>query len=338
MPHTRVIPVDPSAPDRAAIAEAAAVLRRGGLVAFATETVYGLGADATNPAAVARIFAAKGRPALNPLIVHASSTAMARSCVAAWDARADALARAFWPGPLTLVLPRSALVPDAVTAGRATVGVRVPRPLVSRALIDAAARPLAAPSANRSTGVSPTLAHHVLDDLDGRVDLVLDSGPTDVGLESTVVDLSSDRPAILRPGPIGAGALEPFVGTLGFGAAPGKLPSEAWLSPGQMAVHYAPRTRTVRVDDPEPLARLDRSQRAAVLVFGASELPPLPPGTSTFRLADPESAARSLYAVLRECDALGGALIVIVSPPDRPEWHAIRDRLRRASRPWDNAP
>ena len=201
---TRVIPVDPDEPDAGALAEAADILRGGGLVAFATETVYGLGADATNPEAVARIFEAKGRPSFNPLIVHADSTAMARRLVAGWPDEAEVLARCFWPGPLTLVLPRSGIIPDVVTAGRETVGVRVPRPEVARRLIAAAVCPVAAPSANRSTGISPTLASHVLRDLDGKVDLILDSGQTAVGLESTVVDLTLRQPRVLRPGPVTA--------------------------------------------------------------------------------------------------------------------------------------
>ena len=177
------------------------MLRRGGLVAFATETVYGLGADATDPAAVTRIFEAKGRPDANPLIVHADGPDMARSCVANWPDEARLLAEACWPGPLTLVLPRSARIPDVVTAGLETVGVRVPDTRVARSLIARAGRPVAAPSANRSTGISPTLARHVLKDLDGRIDLILDSGPTALGLESTVLDLSRDSPRLLRPGP-----------------------------------------------------------------------------------------------------------------------------------------
>ncbi len=175
------------------------MLRRGGLVAFATETVYGLGADATDPAAVTGIFEAKGRPAVNPLIVHADGLEMARSCVASWPEEARILAEACWPGPLTLVLPRSARIPNVVTAGRETVGIRVPDTRVARLLIARTGRPVAAPSANRSTGISPTLARHVLKDLDGRIDLILDSGPTALGLESTVVDLSRDSPRLLRP-------------------------------------------------------------------------------------------------------------------------------------------
>ena len=198
MPTTRVIAVDPDQPDPAAIAEGARVIRDGGLVAFATETVYGLGADATNPEAVARIFEAKGRPPTNPLIVHVEGKEAARPCVADWPARAEILADRFWPGPLTLVLPRSGIIPDIVTAGQETVGVRVPKPPIARWLILEAGRPIAAPSANRSNRISPTEARHVLKDLDGRIDLILDSGPTTIGIESTVLGIWNSCPRILR--------------------------------------------------------------------------------------------------------------------------------------------
>lgn len=337
-PTTEVIAVDPAQPDPAVIDHAAELLRRGRLVAFATETVYGLGADATNPEAVARIFEAKGRPSFNPLIVHADDTAMARACVADWPELADALAARFWPGPLTLVLPRSAIIPDIVTAGRATVGVRVPRPLVARMLIARTGRPIAAPSANRSTGISPTLASHVLRDLDGRIDLILDSAQTQVGLESTVLDLTTRRPRILRPGPITAIDLEPFAGPLHVHEAAIARPTAALASPGQMAVHYAPRARTVRVDLAADLAHIAWPTRAALVVLGTHALPSLPAGLlHRFFLPDAESAARDLYVVLHQCDALGVDLIVILPPPDRPDWHAIRDRIARASRPWSGA-
>ncbi len=199
---TRTLVVDPNEPDPAAIDEAARVLREGGLVAFATETVYGLGADATNPAAVARIFEAKGRPAYNPLIVHVDGVEMARACLTEFTSSDESIVSQWWPGPVTFVYYRSALIPDIVTAGSPTVGVRAPKPAVARELIRALGRPIAAPSANRSTGISPTRAEHVLKDLDGRIDLVLDSGPTEVGLESTVVDMTRWYPRILRPGPV----------------------------------------------------------------------------------------------------------------------------------------
>ncbi len=261
---------------------------------------------------------------------------MARSCVAEWPDHADALAAAFWPGPLSLVLPRSARVPDAITAGRDTVAVRMPEPAVARELIRAAGVPIAAPSANRSTGVSPTLALHVASDLGVRVDLILDSGPTTVGLESTVLDLTTREPRILRPGPIMAQELEHVLGGLRVRDAVGDSAASddgPHLSPGLMSVHYAPRTRTIRVENPEVLVDLPWPDRVALIVVGPHEIPPHPSWVHRVDLDEPVVATRTLYAVLHECDDLGAEQIVILMPPDRPEWAAVRDRLRRASRP-----
>ena len=213
---TRVLQVDPEHPSPDAWDEAAHVLSQGGLVAFATETVYGLGAVATNESAVARIFEAKGRPSVNPLIVHVDGIGQARQCTATWSETAQLLAEHFWPGPLTMVLPRSALIPHIVTAGRETVGLRVPATTIAHGLIERVGQPLAAPSANRSNRVSPTCGEHVLADLDGRIDLILDSGPTTVGLESTVLDLTRSPLRILRPGPIGPRELEQCLGGLDY--------------------------------------------------------------------------------------------------------------------------
>ncbi len=330
---TRVISVDPHRPDPEAIWEAQKVLRRGDLVAFATETVYGLGADATNPKAVARIFAAKGRPSINPLIVHASDTAMARRVVLDWPETAEKLATAFWPGPLTLVLPRAEIIPDIVTAGRDTVAVRVPKTEVARLLLIYTGRPIAAPSANRSAGTSSTLARHVLDDLEGRIDLLLDSGQTTLGLESTVLDLTTRRPHLLRPGPIGVREIERILCGELVHSPVDPDPHGPLTSPGQMTVHYAPRTRALRVDGVEDLAGFAWPPRAALLVVGRHELPPLPGDLHLYDLESPEAAARDLYAVLHQCDARQLELIVVLPPPDRPEWAAIRDRLRRATVP-----
>jgi L-threonylcarbamoyladenylate synthase len=330
---TRVIAVDPQEPASSILWLAAEVLRQGRLVAFATETVYGLGADATNPEAVARIFTAKGRPAFNPLIVHASNAAMARICARQWPEEAQDLATAFWPGPLTLVVPRSSVIPDIVTAGRDTVGVRVPAPAVARLLIEQTGRPLAAPSANRSGGTSPTLARHVLEDLEGKIDLILDSGQTTVGLESTVVDLTARRPHILRPGPITAAEIEHVLGVKPVASTLEQAPRGPLSSPGQMAVHYAPKTRAVRLDGPADLELLAWPRRAVLLVIGRHVLPSLPADLLRFHLETPEIAARDLYVVLHECDHVQVELIVVLPPPDRPEWAAIRDRIRRATQP-----
>ncbi len=239
---TRVLTVDRAQPDPAALEEAAEVLRRGGLVAFPTETVYGLGADATNPEAVARIFEAKGRPSTNPLIVHGWDIKTVRTAVNGWPVSAAKLAQRFWPGPLTFVLPRSRLIPDIVTAGQETVGTRVPDDLVACALLQRFGGLVAAPSANRSTRVSPSTAQHVLKDLDGRVDLILDAGPTCVGIESTVLDLTSHPPRLLRPGAITAGEIGDRLKLTV--ATPEHLvadPGFAQTSPGQQELHYAPR-------------------------------------------------------------------------------------------------
>jgi L-threonylcarbamoyladenylate synthase len=337
---TRVLPVDCKDPDPEALGEAAEILLRGGLVAFATETVYGLGADATNAEAVARIFEAKGRPAINPLIVHAHSVGMIRQCVADWPAHAQRLAEEYWPGPLTLILPRSELIPDIVTARRDTVGVRIPDHPVAQALIKRVGRPIAAPSANRSMGLSPTQARHVLKDLAGTLELILDSGVTAIGLESTVVDLASERPKVLRPGAIAAEQVSATLGvevTVGLGGEAASKP--AFSSPGQMAIHYAPRTSALRLE-PEQLESFDWPERAALLVVGPSDRTrgSVPEKVIRIDLPAPGEAALKLYAALHELDEQGLDLIVIVPPSDLPEWRAIRDRIWRAAPPWPPPP
>jgi L-threonylcarbamoyladenylate synthase len=329
--QTRILEVDAQAPTSGAIEEAAEVLRRGGLVAFATETVYGLGADATDPAGVARIFEAKGRPPTNPLIVHVDGVPLARTCVAEWTEAADALADAFWPGPLTLVLPRAAIIPRVVAAGLETVGVRVPAPQVALQLIARVGRPLAAPSANRSNGISPTMASHVLKDLGGKIDLLLDSGPTTSGLESTVLDLTTREPRVLRPGPV---TVEELEHVLGARVREAQDPAQAVpSSPGQMAVHYAPRTPAIRVDTPADLEELPWPGSSALLVVGEHDVPALPRSILPFHLTTPADAAHRLYALLHQLDGMGLNRIVVLPPPDRPEWRAVRDRLWRATEP-----
>lgn len=331
---TRILSIATDDPDPSAIAEAARILRDGGLIAFATETVYGLGADATNPDAVARIFEAKGRPATNPLIVHADDLAMARRCIRDWPAAARLLADRFWPGPLTLVLPRSAIIPDIVTAGLDTVGVRVPANRVARDLIQALGRPIAAPSANRSTGVSPTLARHVAKDLSGKIPLILDSGPTAVGLESSVLDLTTHPPRLLRPGAVTSEQIEAALGGVRVGR-PGLSadPSRPQTSPGQLTVHYAPRVRAIRVE-PDQIPAIDWPDRAAILVFGPRTIPPIPESVRRHDCLTANEAANALYALLHACEDAGLDLIAVVPPPDLPDWHALRDRLARATQPW----
>jgi len=325
MPRTRILAVDRDAPDPAALAEAAAVVRAGGLVAFATETVYGLGADATSEQAVRGIFAAKGRPADNPLIVHVADVAMARRYAAAWPAAAARLAE-LWPGPLTLVVPKAESIPSITSAGLASVGLRVPVPAVARGLVAAAGVPLAAPSANRSEHVSPTQAEHVLADLDGRIELVLDSGPTDVGIESTVIDLFGDVPRVLRPGPLDVARLVAHLG-LPIDNGPSSGPAR---SPGQRMRHYAPETPTLRVGSSAALERLSLGPEDAVLVVGHPGAELRVP-SRVIELPEPEIAAQALYATLRACDVRGVRRIVVVMPPETPAWQAVRDRLLRAT-------
>lgn len=307
-----------------AIAHAAAHLRAGGLVVMPTETVYGLAAVARDADAVGRVFAAKGRPAANPLIVHAGTLEMARGCCALWPAEADALARAFWPGPLTLVLPRAEWVPDVVTAGGGTVAVRVPRHPVALALIDSVGEPLVAPSANRSGYVSPTRVEHVRGVWSDAEVFVLDGGACEVGLESTVVSVGDDGLRVLRPGVIGAGALErvasvPVLGTEEAGGAV--------ASPGMIGPHYQPRARVVLVRT--------RDEIDAAMADGHAVVLPPPGDSSGAGVSMPAGAlayARELYAALRGADGAGASVIAVCEPRgEGPVWDAVRERLRRAA-------
>ena len=322
-----IIPVHPSAPEPAAIARAANVLRGGGLVAFPTETVYGLGANALDARAVAGIFDAKGRPAFNPLIVHVADVRMARTLVSSWPDSADALAERFWPGPLTLVLPRATTVPDIVTGGLDDVAVRIPAHPVALALLRASALPIAAPSANRSTEISPTTAGHVVKSLGDRVAIILDGGPTTVGIESTVVDLAGGRPRVLRPGMVTARELEAVVGRLDEHPAPAGAAPRA---PGQLARHYAPRARLVVCGCDEGarvLAASEARPTGAIIVtavdWSADHVERLPP--------DPAGYAARIYAALHALDDAGCRLIVAEALPETPGWMALQDRLTRAA-------
>jgi L-threonylcarbamoyladenylate synthase len=327
---TVLLAVDPHSPQPERIARAAAVLRAGGLVAFPTETVYGLGANALDAAAVQRIFAAKGRPANNPLIVHVAGTAEVGQVAAEWPGPAARLAERFWPGPLTLVLPRKAAVPDAVTAGGATVAVRMPAHPVALALLRAAGVPVAAPSANRSSQLSPTRAGHVLRDLEGRIDLVLDGGPCPGGIESTVLSLAP-APRLLRPGLVGLAELEEVLGTV-LPPVP-RAEGGALPSPGMLPRHYAPRTPLECAADGgrERVAELCRQgQRVGWLTHGQAA--DVPAGAAVRDLpAEPGGYAAMLYAALHDLDAAGLDRIVVALPPDTAQWQAVRDRLRRAS-------
>lgn len=335
----RVYPLDADFPDPATIALAANLLRSGGLVAFPTETVYGLGANALDPDAVRRIFAAKGRPSFNPLIVHCAGLPEARSLAATWPEAAERLGRAFWPGPLTLVLPKRQDVPDIVTAGLPTVALRVPSHPVAQALLLAAGIPVAAPSANPSSRLSPTRAEHVIRALGDRVDVVLDAGETPVGIESTVVDLSGDEPVLLRPGSIDVPRLESVIGrellAAGHSQSTGDAPRP---SPGMLQRHYSPRARVVLLGGRgrREVAEIASAAKAAGRRVGALLLDaPAPPAVDhpVFMPADARGYARLLYDTLHRLDDLGCDVVLVEPVPDDPDWAGVRDRLTRAAAP-----
>lgn len=316
------------------IERAARELRAGGVVALPTETVYGLAANAFDPAAVSRIFQIKGRPAHNPIIVHVDSLAMARECVERWPQRAGDLAKAFWPGPLTLVLPKAAAIPDLVTAGGSTVGIRWPSHPLMQAVISACGFPLAAPSANLSNQISPTHARHVCSQLAGRLGLVLDGGQCQVGIESTVVDISGTPSRLLRPGMIHEIALRAVLPDLVIGA---DLPSGPLKSPGQLRKHYAPKARLVILGW-ETDGDLRRKMAGESLVLSTCHIVahthiPSAEGFAGVSVIphDAEAFARALYSELHACDHAGASAIVMEALPLAPEWQAIADRLRRAA-------
>lgn len=330
------------------ITSAVEILRRGGLVAFPTETVYGLGADAGNPAAVDRIFAVKGRPRTHPVIVHLAESTAIKEWAADVPHDAWTLAEAFWPGPLTLILPRADHVPDTVTGGAGTVGLRVPNQPLALELLAAFGSGIAAPSANRFGRVSPTSAAHVRADLGADVDLILDGGPCAVGVESTIVDLSRGAPRVLRLGGLSVDALEEALGhtvevtALAAGAAAattdapdaGTTPVDAVRAPGTLLSHYAPEAR-VEIVVTEAVAG-----RAAVLLaegrrvglLAPRRIEGLPAGLDALPPAGgPQAYAKCLYQRLREADRRGLDILLAVAPPERGIGAAVADRLRRAA-------
>jgi L-threonylcarbamoyladenylate synthase len=332
-PVPRIAPVSAEALDRAV-----ALLRAGQLVAFPTETVYGLGADASNPEAVARIFAAKGRPNDHPVIVHVAPGNDLCAWAASISPDARTLIDAFWPGPLTLILPRAAGVPDAVTGGQDTVGVRCPSHPVAQALLSAFGGGVAAPSANRFGRVSPTTAQHVAEEFGPELSLVLDGGPCEVGIESTIVDVTGDTPVLLRPGHIStamlAGALRKPVLTraeldarMNVGAQAAR---EVPRVSGALAAHYAPRTPLERV----PTGALDL--RARMLVAAGRRVgvwSTVKPAADVMWVAaplDPVAYAQDLYAMLRFLDTQGCDILLVDALPDTDAWAAVNDRLGRA--------
>jgi L-threonylcarbamoyladenylate synthase len=307
-----------------AVRRAAEILRAGGLVAFPTETVYGLGADASSAAAVARLYAAKGRPAGHPVIVHFADAAAAFAWARDVPEAALALAARYWPGPLTLILKRSALAQDFVTGGQDCVGLRIPSHPVARDLLREFGGGVAAPSANAFGHLSPTTAAHVREELAGKVDLVLEGGPSEVGIESTIVDLSGAEVAVLRPGRISARQIEELLQV--------RVRRAAAASPrhsGGLERHYAPRT-PARLVPPHALDAEIARHGAGVAVLAFSR--PDERVEYWIRLPrEPQACAQRLYAALRELDDAGCDAILIESPPETAEWDAIRDRLSRAT-------
>lgn len=333
---TRIVAIDPTAADRAAMAEASVIIRDGDLVAFPTETVYGLGADALNPSALRRIYEVKGRPTANPLILHVAGREQLALVAAAVPGVAAILIDAFWPGPLSLVLPKSARVPDLATAGLATVAVRMPSHPVALELIRASDTPLAAPSANRSGRPSPTAAQHVFDDLQGCIPLVLDGGPTAIGVESTVLDVTCTPPVLLRPGGIPREEIEAVIGLV-------RTTADASLrqrSPGMRYRHYSPKALVLVLHPvvPETLhaelaAALQRGRRVGCLLHRL-ELTAVPPSVTVTRVCGcVADYARQLFAALRALDALGVDVILVEGVAEEGLGAAVMDRLRRAASP-----
>ncbi len=325
---TEVLRVSGKSPDPAAIRRAAEVLLAGGLVAFPTETVYGLGGLADDADAIARIYAAKGRPSNNPLIAHVRDETAAREIAGRWPAAASTLAKAFWPGPVTLVVPRGPTIPRSLTAGLEKMAIRVPNHPVALALLSAVERPIAAPSANPSMHLSPTRAEHVVKGLEGRVDLVLDAGPCEIGIESTVVDVSDDPPRVLRPGSLSIDDLARVVPAIvGAGHAVASGPR---ASPGLDARHYAPNARLL-VLDREALHEVlrDADPMTAVITRGVA-------CGHRFERTLPDDAAgyaAALFGTLHDLDDAGATTILLEAVPSDARWDGIRDRVARASVP-----
>jgi L-threonylcarbamoyladenylate synthase len=313
------------------VQRAVELLRAGKLVAFPTETVYGLGADARSSDAVRGIFRVKGRPSTNPLIVHVSGVAMAKLYASEWPDTARKLAQRFWPGPLTLVLPRFRTLAPEVSAGLNTVGLRMPNHPLALDLIRAFDGPLAAPSANKSTHVSPTTAQHVRDEFGDAIELILDGGPCEVGIESTVLDLTRNpKPAILRPGGVSREQIEAVIGAIEMPDHLITAPATPASGPGQHEVHYAPVTPGFRMEHLDP-AVFDGT--SAVIALGHDAQARRVSTLHVQMSCEPARYAHDLYAVLRELDALHPTSIYIEMPPDQPRWSAVRDRLRRAAKP-----
>jgi L-threonylcarbamoyladenylate synthase len=329
---TQVLELDPERPQPEAIELAASIIRNGGLVAFPTETVYGLGADAMNENAVRKIFEAKGRPADNPCIVHVDSRDMLDRVAGGVGAKAERLIQKFWPGPLTLVLERNPEVARSVSAGLATVAVRMPGNRIALELIRAASTPIAAPSANASGRPSPTTAAHVLEDLGGRIDLILDGGATNIGIESTVLDVTTDPPMILRPGWITQEMLSEAIGPIEHVASG----EELRRSPGTRHRHYSPRARVILIEHGSAelleLVCREHLKTGSVGFAGHSLVEIDDPNYYAIRLANnAKDYAHSIYATLRRLDKKEPRVIIVEGISEAGEGAAVMDRLRRAA-------
>jgi len=332
---TELLPTHTPLLFQAAVQRAAALLRAGEVVVLPTETVYGLAANALDPEAVRRIYEIKGRPSHNPIIVHVAGRAMARECAALWPKVADQLADAFWPGPLTMVLPRQKNVPDIVTAGGETVGLRWPSHPFIQEVIKACGFPLAAPSANLSNQLSPTNAQHVAKQLGGKVPLIVDGGQAQVGIESTVIDLTSQPPRVLRPGMIHAESLLAVMGELAGDRH--QAAGEVLRSPGLLQKHYSPKARLVIRDwrdTGDLLAQLAelKAQLSATHIISHTRIPLCAELANVSVIPhDSEAFARAIYGELHRCDEEGASLIVVEAVPPGAEWQGIADRLTRAA-------
>jgi L-threonylcarbamoyladenylate synthase len=320
-----------------AVRRAAQLLRAGEIVAVPTETVYGLAANALDENAVAKIFQIKGRPQNNPIIVHVAGIEMAKCCVKNFPPMAEKVAKAFWPGPLTIILPRSEKIPAIVTAGGETVGIRWPSHPFIQAVIRECDFPLAAPSANLSERVSPTNAEHVRQQLGGKIPLIVDGGQSQVGIESTVLDLTVSPPRILRPGMIHTESLAAVCGQVQSPKSKVQSRETALRSPGLLEKHYSPNAKLKVLnwhDDSDLLEQIRNSQFAIRNCFVIAHTK-IPAGENFADVSvmphDAEAFARAIYAELHRCDAAGAELIIVEAPPDSPEWSGIADRLRRAA-------
>ena len=330
-----VLPTDTPRLFQTAVTRAADLLRAGEVVALPTETVYGLAANALDAKAIAKIFEIKGRPAHNPIIVHVASIEMGRRCVTDWPAAAEQLAKSFWPGPLTLVLPKSMEIPDLVTAGGPTVGVRWPSHPFIQAVIRECGFPLAAPSANLSNQISPTNSGHVRKQLGDKLALIVDGGQSQVGIESTVIDLTLRPPRVLRPGMIHEESLAAVVGNIQHSTF--NIPHPALRSPGLLKKHYSPKAKLVILNwaNDADLRRQIKNRKTPMEKSQVIAHTRIPAGADLGGVSviphDAEAFARAIYGELHRCDEAGAELIVVEALPDTIEWRAIADRLNRAA-------